>query len=101
MFTHDFDYPNEKVNGHLIRISIRGAVVSRIENSATGKEMFSWSSSPSCHRTAERIWQERRFARDVPSLLVKAVLAVEDDFTAITESIRSALSAPCGSTCAA
>lgn len=82
IWLHDFDYPNEKVRGYPVRLSLQGAVVTQIENSATGKEMFSLELEPELVTGLyERIWQERRVVKlaEVPPLLVKAVLAVEDE----------------------
>jgi penicillin-binding protein 1B len=82
IWLHDFDYPNERLKGYPVRISLQGSAVAQIENSATGKEMFSLELEPELVTGLyERIWQERRIVKlaEVPPLLVKAVLAVEDE----------------------
>ena len=82
IYLHDFDYPTEQVKGMPVRIGLRGATVSKIENLATGKEMFDLELEPELVTGLyERIWQERTVVKlsDVPPLLVKAILAVEDE----------------------
>ena len=82
IFLHDFDFPTEQRKGVPIRISLQGSMVGRIENLATGKDMFDLELEPELVTGLyERIWQERKVVRlaDVPPLLVKAVLAVEDE----------------------
>ena len=82
IFLHDFDFPTEKVKGVPVRISLQGNSVTRIENLATGQEMFSLELEPELVTGLyERIWQERRVVKlaEVPPLLVKAILAVEDE----------------------
>jgi len=57
-------------------------MVARIENLATGKDMFDLELEPELVTGLyERIWQERNLVKlaDVPPLLVKAILAVEDE----------------------
>jgi penicillin-binding protein 1B len=82
VFLHDFDFPTEQRKGVPIRISLQGSMVSRIENLATGKDLFDIELEPELVTGLyERIWQERKVVHlaDVPPLLVKAVLAVEDE----------------------
>ncbi|HSK31481.1 MAG TPA: PBP1A family penicillin-binding protein, partial [Candidatus Limnocylindria bacterium] len=82
IYLHDFDFPSEKVRGYPVRVALQGATVVKIENAATGKEMFSLELEPELVTGLyERIWQERRVVKltEVPPLLVKAVLAVEDE----------------------
>ena len=82
IYLHDFDFPTEKRPGVPIRISQQGSMVARIENLATGKDMFDLELEPELVTGLyERIWQERNLVKlaDVPPLLVKAILAVEDE----------------------
>ncbi len=82
MYLHDFVYPTERFRGVPVRISLAGSVVTQIENGATGEEMFSLELEPELVTGLyERIWQERRVVvlSEVPPLLVKAVLAIEDE----------------------
>ncbi len=82
IYLHDFDFPTEKRPGVPIRISQQGSMVGRIENLATGKDMFDLELEPELVTGLyERIWQERKLVKlaDVPPLLVKAILAVEDE----------------------
>jgi len=82
IYLHDFDYPTEQFKGGPVRLSLLGNSLSRIENPATGQEMYSLELEPELVTGLyERIWQERRLVKlaDVPPLLVKAILAVEDE----------------------
>jgi penicillin-binding protein 1B len=79
---HDFIYPTEPFQGIPIRISLQGGVISRIENMATGQEMFSLELEPELVTGLyERTWQERRVVKlsEVPPLVIKSVLAIEDE----------------------
>jgi penicillin-binding protein 1B len=82
IFLHDFAYPTEQSKGVPVRLSLQSNSVAHIENLATGQEMFSLELEPELVTGLyERIWQERRLVKlaDVPPLLVKAILAVEDE----------------------
>lgn len=82
IFLHDFAFPTEQRTGIPVRLSLRGSSLARIENLATGKDMFDLELEPELVTGLyERIWQERKVVKlaDVPPLLVKAVLAVEDE----------------------
>ncbi len=82
IFLHDFAFPTEQREGVPVRISMQGATVARIENLATGKDMFDLELEPELVTGLyERIWQERKVVQlaDVPPLFVKAVLAIEDE----------------------
>ena len=82
IFLHDFDFPTEQRKGVPVRILLQGSTVGRIENLATGKDMFDLELEPELVTGLyERIWQERKVIQlaDAPPLLVKAVLAVEDE----------------------
>ena len=82
VFLHDFDFPTERREGMPVRMSLQGTMVARIENLATGKDLFDLELEPELVTGLyERIWQERKVVKlgDVPPLLVKAILAVEDE----------------------
>ena len=82
IFLHDFAFPTEPRTGVPVRLSLQGSSVARIENLATGKDMFDLELEPELVTGLyERIWQERKVVKlaDVPPLLVNAVLAVEDE----------------------
>src|SRR5436190_8100060 len=82
IYLHDFVYPTESFKGVPVRISLQGPVVTRIENQATGQEMFSLELEPELVTGLyDRIWQERRVVKlsEVPPLLIKAILAIEDE----------------------
>ena len=82
IFLHDFDFPGEKRPGVPVRISMKGSMLGRIENLASGKDMFDLELEPELVTGLyERIWQERKLVKlaDVPPLLVKSILAVEDE----------------------
>ena len=82
IFLHDFDFPTEHRQGVPVRIALQGSMIARIENLATGKDLFDLELEPELVTGLyERIWQERKLVKlpDVPPLLVKAILAVEDE----------------------
>lgn len=82
IFLHDFDLPTEKFKGIPVRISLQGNAIAKIENLAEGKELFSLELEPELITGLyERIWQERRVVKlaEVPPLVVKTILAVEDE----------------------
>ncbi|MSP40665.1 MAG: PBP1A family penicillin-binding protein [Deltaproteobacteria bacterium] len=82
IFLHDFDSPTEKFKGIPIRITLQGNAIAKIENIADGKEIFSIELEPELITGLyERIWQERKVVKlaEVPPLMVKTILAVEDE----------------------
>jgi len=82
IFLHDFDFPTEHRQGVPVRIALQGSMIARIENLVTGKDLFDLELEPELVTGLyERIWQERKLVKlpDVPPLLVKAILAVEDE----------------------
>jgi len=82
IYLHDFEFPTELRKGVPVRISLKGGTLARIENLSTDKEMFDLELEPELVTGLyERIWQERKVVKlaEVPPLLVKAVLAVEDE----------------------
>ncbi|HWP56304.1 MAG TPA: PBP1A family penicillin-binding protein [Candidatus Acidoferrales bacterium] len=79
---HDFDYPGGRFEGFPVRIEFRGGAIERMANLASGEELFSLELEPELIAGLyDRIWEERRVVRlsEVPPLLVKAILAVEDE----------------------
>ena len=82
IYLRDFTYPTESVKGFPVRLSLQGTVIGKIENGTTGQEMFSLELEPELVTGLyERTWQERRVVKlaDVPPLVVKAILAIEDE----------------------
>ncbi len=82
LYLHDFAYPTENFKGIPVRISFQGTVISRIENRLDGDDLYSLELEPELITGLyERIWQERRVVKlpEVPSLVVKAVLGIEDE----------------------
>ncbi len=82
IYLHDFAYPSETLKGYPVRLALQGSVVTRIENDATREEMFSLELEPELITGLyDRTWQERRVVKlsEVPPLVVKAILAIEDE----------------------
>ena len=82
IYLHDFDYPTEHRGGVPVRISLQGSTVTRIENLASGKEIFDFELEPELVTGLyERIWKERKVVKlaEVPPIVVKAILATEDE----------------------
>jgi penicillin-binding protein 1B len=82
VYLHDFDFPTERFRGIPVRLSVQGNVIARIENLASGKDIDSQELEPELVTGLyERIWQERKVVKlaEVPPLLVKAILAIEDE----------------------
>lgn len=82
IYLHDFDYPTERRGGVPVRISLQGSTVTRIENLASGKEIFDFELEPELVTGLyERIWKERKVVKlaEVPPIVVKAILATEDE----------------------
>ena len=82
IYLRDFEFPTERRQGVPVRVSLQGSTLTRIVNMATDKEMFDLELEPELVTGLyERIWQERKVVKlaEVPPLLVKAVLAVEDE----------------------
>ena len=46
IYLHDFVYPTETLKGYPVRLSLQGSVINKIENDATGQEMFSFELEP-------------------------------------------------------
>ena len=82
IYLHDFAYPTEQFKGIPVRLSFQGERLARIQNQANGEELFSLELEPELVTGLyEKIWQERRIVKikDVPPLLIKSVLAIEDE----------------------
>ena len=82
IYLHDFVYPTEPFKGIPVRISLQSTVINRIENMASGQEMFSLELEPELVTGLyERTWQERKVVRlsEVPPLVIQSVLAIEDE----------------------
>jgi penicillin-binding protein 1B len=82
IYLHDFSYPTEPFKGIPVRIELQGTVISKIQNMATGQEMFSLELEPELVTGLyDRTWQERRVVKlsEVPPLVVKAIVAIEDE----------------------
>jgi penicillin-binding protein 1B len=82
IYLHDFDYPAGRFTGFPIRVTFQGGAVARMENMAAREELFSLELEPELITGLyDRVWEERKVVRltEVPSLLVKAILAIEDE----------------------
>jgi penicillin-binding protein 1B len=82
IYLNDFVYPTEPFKGIPVRVSLASSAITKIENGANGEEMFSLELEPELVTGLyDRIWQERRVISlsQVPSLLIKAILAIEDE----------------------
>jgi len=82
IYLHDFNYPTEPFKGIPVRIKLQGTAVDKVENGITGQEIFSLELEPELVTGLyENVWQERRLVvlADVPPLLIKAILAIEDE----------------------
>ena len=82
IYLRDFSYPTEQFKGFPVRISMQGSTLTKIENSWTGEEIFSLELEPELITGLyDRVWEERRVVAlpEVPPLIVKAILAVEDE----------------------
>jgi len=81
IYLHDFAYPLEPFKGFPVRITLENATITKMENTDSGKELFSLELEPELVTGLyDRIWKERRLVRlsDVPPLMVQAILAIED-----------------------
>lgn len=82
IYLQDFPYPLEPFKGMPVRIYLQGTTVARMENMETGEEIFSIELEPELVTGLyDRVWEERRLVSlsEVPPLLVKAILAIEDE----------------------
>jgi penicillin-binding protein 1B len=82
IYLHDFAYPTDQFKGFPVHLALQGTVVTKIQNRATGEDMFSLELEPELVTGLyDRVWQERRVVSlsEVPPLIIKAILAVEDE----------------------
>ncbi|MGH7847808.1 MAG: PBP1A family penicillin-binding protein, partial [Candidatus Binatia bacterium] len=82
IYLHDFDYPAGRFRGFPTRVGFQSGAVARMENMAAREELFSLELEPELITGLyDRVWEERKVVRlaEVPSLLVKAILAIEDE----------------------
>ncbi len=82
IYLHDFVYPLESFKGSPVRISLQGTTITKMENLDNGEELFSLELEPELVTGLyDRIWEERRLVNlsEVPPLLVRAILAIEDE----------------------
>jgi penicillin-binding protein 1B len=82
IYLQDFVYPTEAFKGHPVRIALQGSVITRIENTVDGGEIFSLELEPELITGLyDHTWQERRVVslKEVPPLMIKAILAIEDE----------------------
>jgi penicillin-binding protein 1B len=79
---HDFSYPTGPFKGFPVKLALQGGTITKIENVDNGEELFSLEFEPELITGLyDRIWEERRVVKlaDVPPLLLKAILVVEDE----------------------
>jgi penicillin-binding protein 1B len=82
IYLQDFFYPTEQFKGFPVNISFQGTVVTKIQNGATGEDLFSLELEPELITGLyDQVWEERRVVSlsEVPPIIVKAILAVEDE----------------------
>ncbi|MBI4490674.1 MAG: PBP1A family penicillin-binding protein, partial [Deltaproteobacteria bacterium] len=82
IYFHDFVYPLETFKGGPVRITLQSTTVTKMENMDNGEELFSLELEPELVTGLyDRIWEERRLVNlpEVPPLLVRAILSVEDE----------------------
>jgi penicillin-binding protein 1B len=82
LYLHDFVYPGGPFRGFPVRLVWQGNTLARIERADSDEELFSLELEPELITGLyDRIWEERRVVplSEVPPLLVKTILAVEDE----------------------
>ena len=82
IYLHNFQYPLEQFKGYPVRLLLRSDTIATIKNKQSGKEIFSLELEPELVTGLyDRVWEERRLVTldEVPPLLVRAVLAIEDE----------------------
>jgi penicillin-binding protein 1B len=82
IYLQDFFYPTEQFKGFPVNISFQGTVITKIQNGATGEDLFSLELEPELITGLyDQVWEERRVVSlsEVPPIIVKAILAVEDE----------------------
>ena len=82
IYLHNFQYPLGQFKGYPVRLLLRSGTIATIQNKQSGKEIFSLELEPELVTGLyDRIWEERRLVtlEEVPPLLIRAVLAIEDE----------------------
>lgn len=82
IYLHNFQYPLGQFKGYPVRLLLRSDTIATIQNKQSGKEIFSLELEPELVTGLyDRVWEERRLVTldEVPPLLVRAVLAIEDE----------------------
>ncbi|MGH7831344.1 MAG: PBP1A family penicillin-binding protein [Candidatus Binatia bacterium] len=82
VYLHDFVYPVGPFKGFPVRIALQGNTVAKMENRQDREEIFSLEFEPELVTGLyDRIWEERKLVSlpEVPPLLVRAVLSIEDE----------------------
>lgn len=81
VFLRDFAVPSRRLGGFPVRLQISGGTIGAIERLDSGERIDSFEVEPEpLAGIYERVWEERRIVRlsEVPTILVRAVLAAED-----------------------
>ena len=81
LFLHDFPYPNRETRPQRVGLALRGGHIERLSDLDEGTELPAVEIDPEVITGLyDQAWGERRVIKlyDVPSLLVKALLAAED-----------------------
>jgi penicillin-binding protein 1B len=81
IYLHNFVSPTHEGRGRLIRLFLRGSRLERLEDGESGAELLAVDLEPEVITGLYgQVWEERRVIRlhEIPALLVKAVLAAED-----------------------
>lgn len=81
LFLRDFPYPGKKLTEGLVRITLEGDRVARMESAASGEELFSLQLEPEIITGLyDSVWEERQIIplEEVPPLLVRAIVTIED-----------------------
>jgi len=82
IYLHNFQYPLGQFKGYPVRLLLRSDTIATIQNKQSGKEIYSLELEPELVTGLyDRVWEERRLVTldEVPPLLVRAVLAIEDE----------------------
>jgi len=82
IYLHNFLYPLGQFKGFPVRLAVVSKTVARLHNMDNGKEVFSLELEPELVTGFyDRVWEERRLVTlaEVPPLLVRAILAIEDE----------------------
>ncbi|MCZ6562884.1 MAG: PBP1A family penicillin-binding protein [Deltaproteobacteria bacterium] len=82
IYLHNFQYPLEQFKGYPVRLLLRSDTIATIQIKQSGKEIYSLELEPELVTGLyDRVWEERRLVTldEVPPLLVRAVLAIEDE----------------------